>query len=205
MRNLRFLKVRFLEVLDLQSLSSPPLLLQRLELTGPLEKFPNWISSLLNLKRLYLARCRLSDDPLGVLQALPNLMMLSLYQAYDGEELCFKGGGFPTLKVLSIAQFERLKLVRVQDGAMPHLEELTIAECKMLEKVPLGIECLTNLKFFDFVNMPKEFAMVLNPTKIGDGDWMRVIFRNKHLEGQSLERLDSTDGWLCQLNDSVSA
>ncbi|KAF8394132.1 hypothetical protein HHK36_020338 [Tetracentron sinense] len=183
MKNLRFLKVISRgEVLDLQSLSFPPMLLQRLELVGELENFPNWISSLLNLKKLYLEKCGFSDDSLEVLQALPNLLELTLYEAYDGEEMCFKGSGFPTLKYLRLGKFERLKLVRVEDGAMPHLEKLDIAECKMLKKVPLDIECLTNLKFLDFAHMPKEFAMALNSTQIGGRDWMRVNWRNKHLE-----------------------
>ncbi|KAF8394136.1 hypothetical protein HHK36_020342 [Tetracentron sinense] len=189
MSNLRSLDVHITkgEVLDLQFLSSPPLLLQRLELKGALEKFPNWISSLHNLKRLYLGGSKLRDDPLEVLQALRNLVKLILDNTYDGEELCFKAGGFPALKYLHLCKFERLKLVRVEDGAMPHLEELTIVEFKMLEKVPLGIEFLANLKFMDFAYMPKEFATALNPTKIGGGVWMRVDWRNKHLEGHYLE------------------
>ncbi|KAF8394133.1 hypothetical protein HHK36_020339 [Tetracentron sinense] len=184
MRNLRFLEVtsQIGEVLDLQSLSSPPMLLQRLVLTGDLEKFPNWISSLFNLKKLYLGNCGLCDDPLGALQALPNLVELTLNETCDGEELCFKGGGFPTLKVLWFGNFKRLKLVRVEEGALPHLEVLNIIACKMLEKVPLGIECLANLKFLDFSHMPKEFAVALNPIKSDGGDWMRVNWRNKHQE-----------------------
>ncbi|KAF8393985.1 hypothetical protein HHK36_020187 [Tetracentron sinense] len=152
MRNLRWLDVMLQgeEVLDLQTLSSPPLLLQRLHLTGHLGKFPNWISSLHNLKRISLGYCGIRDDPLEVLQDLANLVDLILNQAYDGEELCFKAGGFRTLKLLYLCKLERLKLVTVEEGAMPNLEELNIVECEMLEKVPLGIECLTNLNFFDF-------------------------------------------------------
>ncbi|KAF8393979.1 hypothetical protein HHK36_020181 [Tetracentron sinense] len=134
------------EVLDLQFLSSPPLLLQRLFLRGYLEKFPNWISSLYNLKTIYLWRCRLRDNSLEVLQSFPNLVMLSLDRAYDVEELCFKAGGFQKLKVLVLNYFERLNMVRVEEEAMPHLETLFISRNKMLKKVPLGIHFLTNLK-----------------------------------------------------------
>ncbi|KAF8394134.1 hypothetical protein HHK36_020340 [Tetracentron sinense] len=171
MSNLRSLHVKITkgEVLDLQFLSSPPLLLQRLDLVGALEKFPNWISSLHNLKGLHLEGSKLRDDPLEVLQALPNLVKLVINNTYDGEEMCFKAGGFPALKYLQLCKFERLKLVRVEDGAKPHLEELTIVEFKMLEKVPLGLEFLANLKFMDFAYMPNEFATALNPTKIGGG------------------------------------
>ncbi|KAF8394127.1 hypothetical protein HHK36_020332 [Tetracentron sinense] len=190
MSNLRWLAVTSLheeKVLDLQFQSSPPPLLQHLELIGKLEKFPNWISSLHKVKRIYLKGCRLWDDPLQVLQALPNLVKLTLLWAYDGDELCFKAGGFQTLKIICLSKFERLKLIRVEEGAMRHLEELKLNECKMLEKVPLGIECLTNLKFFDFADMPNEFMTALNPNIQLGGHWMRVNWRDRHLKGHSLE------------------
>ncbi|KAF8394131.1 hypothetical protein HHK36_020337 [Tetracentron sinense] len=216
MKNLFFLDVTSSEgeVLDLQSLSSPPMLLQRLELSGNLEKFPNWISSLLNLKKLKLARCGLSDDPLGVLQALPTLVELTLCQTYDGEELCFKRGGFLTLEVLYFDRLERLKLVRVEEGAMPHLEELDIMACKMLEKVPLGIECLANLKFLHFAYMPKEFAMALNPTKLGGdispdqkplGWFTRMIIASSAARGvlKEADAREESKDWVNQVRDIV--
>ncbi|KAF8394068.1 hypothetical protein HHK36_020272 [Tetracentron sinense] len=167
MNNLHWLVVmsRVGEVLDLQSLSSPPLLLQGLALRGHLEKFPNWISLLHNLKNIYLGGSKLSDDALEFLQKLANLVELTLDQAYDGEELCFKAGGFQALELLYLCKFEGLKLVTVEEGAMPHLEKLRINECKMLEKVPLGIECLINLKVIDFAEMSDEFVMALNCNK----------------------------------------
>ncbi|KAF8394118.1 hypothetical protein HHK36_020323 [Tetracentron sinense] len=137
MSNLHWLDVESLQeerVLDLQFQSSPPLLLEQLDLIGKLEKFPNWISSLCNLKRIYLRGCRLKDNPLEVLQALPNLVYLKLQGAYDGEELCFNAGGFPTLKILHLSNFERLELAKVEEGAMPHLVELIFDEYTMLKK-----------------------------------------------------------------------
>ncbi|KAF8376792.1 hypothetical protein HHK36_031539 [Tetracentron sinense] len=189
MRNLRWLSVESLEkkVLDVQYLSSPPPLLQRIELIGKLEKFPKWISLLHNLKKIYLEGCTSREDPLEVLQALPNLKELKLDGAYDGDELCFKTGGFQTLNILSLSKFERLKLVRVEEGAMPHLEKLTITECKMLEKVPLGIECHANLKFFYFKDMPNEFMTALNPSIQLGHYWRLVNWRDRHLKGHSVE------------------
>ncbi|KAF8393974.1 hypothetical protein HHK36_020176 [Tetracentron sinense] len=128
MNNLCGLNVKSLEeeVLDLQFLSSPPLLLQQLQLRGNLEKFPNWISSLHNLKNLCLWGCESRDDPLEVLRDLPNLVKLSLIRAYDGEELCFKACGFQRLKTLFLSKFQRLKFVIVEEGAMTHLQVLNI-------------------------------------------------------------------------------
>ncbi|KAF8394122.1 hypothetical protein HHK36_020327 [Tetracentron sinense] len=175
MRNLRTLFVASAgeDILDLQFLSSPPLLLQQLYLVGYLEKSPTWISSLENLKMIFLKEYRLMDNLLGVLQDLPNLMVLRLDGAHDGEELCFKVGGFPTLRELEFTGLERLKFVIVEEGAMPHLEKLYIRACDKLEKVPLGIECLANLKVLDFYLMSSEFEMSLNPNKHG-GDYWKV-------------------------------
>ncbi|KAF8393983.1 hypothetical protein HHK36_020185 [Tetracentron sinense] len=204
MNNLRGLNVKSLEeeVLDLQFLSSPPLLLQQLQLRGNLEKFPNWISSLHNLKNICLWGCELRDDPLEVLRDLPNLVKLSLIRAYDGEELVFKACGFQTLKTLFLSKFQRLKFIIVEEGAMTHLQVLNIVKCKMLEMVPLGLECLANLKLFDFLGMPNEFAKVLNTTKLGGG-WMCVNrqmldayqLEIQHFEGRSLQ--------YCPLMDTV--
>ena len=82
------------EVLELQSMSSPPPLLQTLGLFGRLEKLPEWIAKLKSIAKIELCWSRLMDDPLKVLQTLPNLMSLWLYDVYGGEQLHIEGGGF---------------------------------------------------------------------------------------------------------------
>lgn len=52
------------ETLDLQSISSTPSFLHHLVLTGRLQKLPNWLPKLQNLKVLTLSFSRLVDDPL---------------------------------------------------------------------------------------------------------------------------------------------
>ncbi|XP_058112848.1 disease resistance protein RPM1-like [Magnolia sinica] len=66
------------EVLDLHSISHPPLPLQRLYLAGHLEKLPKWIASLHNLVVVRLFWSRLRDDPLKAFQSLANLAELLL-------------------------------------------------------------------------------------------------------------------------------
>ncbi|XP_059435378.1 disease resistance protein RPM1-like [Corylus avellana] len=82
------------ENIDLQSISSPPPFLEHLSLKGRLERLPNWISKLLNLVTLILFFSSLEEDPLPCVQALPNLVTLSLTHAYVGEELHFEEGSF---------------------------------------------------------------------------------------------------------------
>ena len=158
--NLRSLDVTSIqddEMIDLQCMSSPPRFLQRLWLQGRLEKMPHWISSLDNLVKLRLRWSRLRDDPLVLLQALPSLVELQLRHAYEGESLCFKSAGFLRLNILHFHKLERLRRVTVEDGAMPRLERLGIFYCKLLEKVPQGIQFLTQLKSLDLAEMPNEF------------------------------------------------
>ncbi|KAJ6347731.1 hypothetical protein OIU76_004254 [Salix suchowensis] len=82
------------EIIDMQSLSSPPPLLQRLYLTGRQEKLPKWISSLHFLVKLVSKWTRLQDDPLVSIRHLPNPVHLEFVQVYDGERLHFMRGGF---------------------------------------------------------------------------------------------------------------
>ncbi|KAK3429805.1 hypothetical protein EUGRSUZ_E01304 [Eucalyptus grandis] len=151
------------EIIDLQPLSSPPPFLQRVYLTGRLEALPDWISSLDSLTVLYLRCSQLKDNPLPSLGKLPNLVHLALLQAYEGTKLCFKAYDFMKLRFLILGPFDKLKCVEVEKGSMPCLEELIIESCKLLKKLPSGIEHLEKLKVMKFVDMPDEFVKKLMP------------------------------------------
>ncbi|KAJ4829444.1 hypothetical protein Tsubulata_006641 [Turnera subulata] len=161
------------EIIDLQYLSSPPPFLQRLYLTGRQEKLPKWIFSLHFLVKLVLKWTSLYDDPLLSLQNLPNLVHLEFVQAYDGEILRFRSGGFQRLRVLGLNRLNRLKSITVQNGAMPCLQSLAVQSCKLLEKVPYGIKHLTELKVLEFLDMPIDFIKRLRPDGEGE-DYQKV-------------------------------
>ncbi|XP_059436281.1 disease resistance protein RPM1-like [Corylus avellana] len=72
------------EIIDLQSISSPPPFLEHLSLRGRLEKLPSWIPKLQNLVTLILFFSSLEEHPLSCVQALPNLLNLSLNHAMMG-------------------------------------------------------------------------------------------------------------------------
>ena len=153
------------EVLGLQSMSSPLLLLQSLVLSGRLEKLPEWISKLKSLVTIGLHWSRLKDDPLKVLQALPNLMFLRLHDGYEGEQLHIEGGGFQKLKFLGLVNLEGLNRLIIDEGAMPLLEQLEIGPSPQLKEVPSGIHHLQSLKDLEFYDMPIEFELSLQPDK----------------------------------------
>ncbi|KAK1292045.1 Disease resistance protein RPM1 [Acorus calamus] len=143
------------ELLDL-CLSQPPNLLERVCLMGMLESLPSWITMLQNLVRLCLRYSKLKDDPFESLQNLPNLAELELFRAYDGNELRCGEGGFKKLKVLKIINLKELKVVEIGEGAMCGLQKLRFQECPQLEKVPLGIEYIANLKELALYFMSEE-------------------------------------------------
>ncbi|KAE9452636.1 hypothetical protein C3L33_15463, partial [Rhododendron williamsianum] len=162
------------EIIDLDSLSLPPRLLQALYLHGRLEKIPHWIPSLHNLKRLELCWSKLKDvDPLQSLQDLPNLLTLGLRDAYEGDGLFFKAGGFQKLKELWLARLVGLKWVRVESSSMPLLEELYLKDCNLMMELPSGVEHLANLKDLKLNDMSETLISSLNRDLQG-GDYWRI-------------------------------
>ncbi|KAF8017616.1 hypothetical protein BT93_H2722 [Corymbia citriodora subsp. variegata] len=153
------------EVIDLDLLSSPPLLFQRLYIKGCIKKLPHWLPLLNNLAKLCLKWSRLKSSPLIALQNLPNLVELRLVNAFDGETLVFEDGGFSKLKTLGLNHMENLRLVSMDGEAMPCLQTLVIRRCRRLEWQSLLIVTrgLTLLKYLRFREMLEEFALAFYP------------------------------------------
>ncbi|XP_065871891.1 disease resistance protein RPM1-like [Euphorbia lathyris] len=170
--NLRALSITSMtekETIDLDHICYPPQYLQRLYLAGNLERVPDWISSLDCLVKVVLKWSRLSSDPALSLQNLPKLVHLELIQAYEGTRLCLQRQGFRSLKFLGLNKLEELQVMEVEKGAMPHLEKLVIQSCYSMVSVPSGIEQLFELKVVEFINMPIELIMKVDPnTEHGD-------------------------------------
>ena len=133
------------ETLRMDALSSPPCNLQSLVLVGKLERVPQWFSSLQNLTFLYLHWSRLEEDVLPQIAALPNLVRLSLNNAYSGKQMGIHTG-FPKLTSLTIRNFPELNEIIIRKSVMPKVQSLYIADCMELETVPKGIEYLKNLQ-----------------------------------------------------------
>ncbi|KAL0000476.1 hypothetical protein SO802_014257 [Lithocarpus litseifolius] len=151
------------EVLELQSMSSPLPLLNTLLLFGRLEKLPEWIAKLKSVVGVGFHWSRLMDDPLKVIQALPNLMEIRLYDGYKGEQLHIEGGGFQKLKLLGLRNLRRLNRLIIDKGDLPLLVKLRIGPCPQLKEMPSGIQNLKSLKFLDFYEMLTELVLSLQP------------------------------------------
>ena len=141
------------EIIDFESISSPPPFLKHIYLRGRLKKLPNWILELRNLVTVILFFSSLEEYPLSCVQALPNLITLSLNCAYDEEQLHFEEGGFRKLKRLTLREMNKLKRVEISKGSLPSLEQLEIRPCPQMKEVPSGIQHLENLKIINFYEM----------------------------------------------------
>ncbi|XP_059438963.1 disease resistance protein RPM1-like isoform X2 [Corylus avellana] len=153
------------EILDLESISSPPQFLEHIFLRGRLKKLPNWILGLHNLVTLGLCFSFLVEDPLICVKTLPNLINLTLRQGYDGERLHFEEGGFQKLKKLTLKKMNILKMVEIDRGSLPVLEQLEIGPCPQMREIPYGIQHLKSLKIIDFYEMQREFVLHLQPDR----------------------------------------
>ncbi|KAM7523859.1 hypothetical protein LguiA_013761 [Lonicera macranthoides] len=133
--------------------------LEKLRMGGRIENLLAWVSKLNALKYLYLWDSFLIEDPFSTLQNLPNLVLLSLCNAYEGEEIQFASRGFPKLKKLSILHCSNLiQWNEIRGGAMGKLQMLTIGYCPKLYTLPRGLEKLTSLQVLQMSNMPAQFV-----------------------------------------------
>nr|CAB3449560.1 unnamed protein product [Digitaria exilis] len=118
--------------LDLESISRPPMKLQRLSLIGRLEggKLPSWTSSLTSLVHLQLCGCQIARDSLVLLAELPMLVNLGLVNnAYHEREMIFFKGGFPNLQKLTLQNLPNLRQIEFVEGCLGDLRHLAIGMC----------------------------------------------------------------------------
>ncbi|XP_062230843.1 disease resistance protein RPM1-like [Phragmites australis] len=148
-------------VLDLESISRPPLKLQNLVLTGRLArgKLPSWICSLTSLVQLRLCGCQIAHDSLLLLAALPRLVNLGLIAAYHERNMVFVQGSFPTLQKLTLEDLPNLSHIEFQEGCLVNLRHLVIGLCTKLTETPQGMEKLMmHLQNLQLFGMPTEFV-----------------------------------------------
>ncbi|KAK1272619.1 Disease resistance protein RPM1 [Acorus gramineus] len=143
--------------LKMETLTPPPLL-RKIYLTGYLQCLPSWFDSrsLDNLSSLTLRSSGLREDSLLYLQSLPHLVFLQLFEAYEGEELCFEVNVFRSLEVLFLNDLSRLNQIKFKEGAMRSLTKLHLMRCRELKTLPHGIERLTTLDELSLEGFPDE-------------------------------------------------
>ncbi|XP_010529010.1 PREDICTED: disease resistance protein RPM1-like, partial [Tarenaya hassleriana] len=181
MKDLRFVSLWSIdenEPLQLDALS-PATTIEKLFLSGKLERLPSWFNTLHNLTELCLRWSRLAQDAIPCIQALPYLVWLSFFNAYEGDKLCFPEG-FQSLKILLIGDMPRLNEIVIQEGAMPSLQKLHIKDCVMIKSLPSGIENLTKLQELRLRNVSDKLVESIREEQSKDCSKVNHIPTIKH-------------------------
>ncbi|XP_062083368.1 putative disease resistance protein At1g50180 [Humulus lupulus] len=111
-----------------------------------------------NLIKLVLVHTYLKDDPMPILEKLPKLRVLCIYDSsFVGNEMVCSNGGFPQLESLQIKYIIDLKEWKVEEGALSNLRLLRISNCWRFRRVPDGLRYITTLKEMKIEGMPREF------------------------------------------------
>ncbi|KAF2320543.1 hypothetical protein GH714_028156 [Hevea brasiliensis] len=135
---------------ELESFSPPPHL-QELCLCCGLFEMPNWLASIENLTSLELRRSNLLENPSSVLQFLPKLKYLTLYEAYKpkiiGKEFC-EARGYPELEQLSITSRDLVEWTEIVNGAFQSLKALRFLSCLNLTFLPEGFQHISTIQEF---------------------------------------------------------
>ncbi|KAL6907902.1 hypothetical protein ACP4OV_002072 [Aristida adscensionis] len=136
----------------LSSVSSPPALLQKIELFPRIFIFsflPEWIKELRQLNSLKIEVMELSRDNIGMLEGLPALASLTLYvRTTPAERIVFHMKGFPVLKYFKFICSTLCLAFEI--GAMPSVRRLKLGfNADGLEQYSLvdaGVVNLTGLE-----------------------------------------------------------
>ncbi|CAL8990092.1 unnamed protein product [Prunus brigantina] len=131
----------------------------KLGLCGPIAELPKELHNYPNLTKLRLYNCGIKEDQMGILEKLPNLTILKLFEeAFEKNTkiLVFSKGGFPSLEFLHVCFMHKITEWRIEEGAMPRLCRLGIKYCKGLTTIPDGLRYLTNLRELTIIGMHRK-------------------------------------------------
>ncbi|XP_075673448.1 putative disease resistance protein At1g50180 [Castanea sativa] len=129
-----------------------------LSLFGVIKKFPEAHQFSPNIAEMSLLCTSLEEDPMAILEKLPNLKSLRLVnKAFLGKSMVCSERGFPRLQSLYLWRIHELEELRVEEGAMSSLQRLKIGYCMVLRTIPDGLRFITTLKELEIEHLPKSF------------------------------------------------
>ncbi|KAI3987444.1 hypothetical protein MKX01_042448 [Papaver californicum] len=135
-----------------------------------------------NLHKLTLMNSHIENDPMAILEKLPNLEFLIMhYNSYVGKKIVCSQEGFPRLHFLKLCGLMQLEEWTVEEGALYLHTHLRIYTCKRLEMLPDGLRKLTSLQELEVYNLTQKFIGRLTEN-IGE-DWDKI----KHISSLSLK------------------
>ncbi|KAI4318096.1 hypothetical protein L6164_025904 [Bauhinia variegata] len=89
---------------------------------------------------------------------MSNLVYLLVQNAYVRESIQFPKDCFPSLKKLSIADFQALSQWYMDDGALENLEKFTIGNYPKLTSLPPHFKKLAHFRVMQVRKMPQAFV-----------------------------------------------
>ncbi|KAL5555337.1 hypothetical protein UlMin_037573 [Ulmus minor] len=99
-----------------------------------------------SLTKLVLEGSDMKEDPMKVLEKLPNLKFLRLgSSSYMGAEMTCSVGGFPVLEILELKGLSEVEVWKIDQSAMPSLKRLDIEDIPKLRMLPEGIQIVKTL------------------------------------------------------------
>ncbi|GMN32858.1 hypothetical protein TIFTF001_041798 [Ficus carica] len=110
-----------------------------------------------SLTKLILRDSGLRDDPMAVLERLPNLRFLGLHNAYTGTELICSAEGFQRLETLQLFSLEKVTNWELKDFSMPNLKRLHIKHMHELTMIPEGMKNISSLRELKIIDMRRSF------------------------------------------------
>ncbi|XP_024015474.1 probable disease resistance protein RF9 [Eutrema salsugineum] len=114
--------------------------LKQLTLKIHMPKLPDEQHLSSNLTTIYLEKCRLEEDPLPILDKLPQLKEVRLWRnSFCGKRMVCSRGGFPQLQKLLFFKLKKWEEWIVEEGSMPLLQNLEICYCLKLKELPTPI------------------------------------------------------------------
>lgn len=150
--------------------------LYKLSIHGRILKLPEHYHFSQSIAKISFKASNLKEDPMGVLEKLPRLSSLTLYDmAYIGETMTCLTEGFPQLLYLKLWRLSGLKVWRIDEGAMPKLTRLVIAYCNELEMLPDELKSMTTIQKLNVRWMSDGFKNRLRSVNGSEGkDWYKV-------------------------------
>ncbi|XP_010532438.1 PREDICTED: probable disease resistance RPP8-like protein 2 [Tarenaya hassleriana] len=134
--------------------------LHQLRLEGvKMERLPDKLQSAPCLTTIWLKGCRIEEDPMPILEKMPNLkeVCLQMHSFVERKMACSRDG-FPQLRSLHLYSLQNLEEWAVEEGStMPRFRRIWIQCCPELEKLPDGLRNISTLKELDIVLMKREF------------------------------------------------
>lgn len=124
-----------------------------------------------SLSKLILVDSELYQNPIEVLEKLPNLRFLRLGRdSFVGSEMVSSAHGFPKLDTLEFHGLTEVEEWRVKEGSMPILRTLTIDSMNNLNMIPEGLRSVTTLRELNILSMKASFEKRLQVIDGIEGD-----------------------------------